>query len=496
MQVKKRLKFCSWNIEGLSGKLEDEDFLSTINSFDCITLVENWLNNNTVDVQGFYSFSKFRQKSDKAWRNSGGITVLVRSELRKGIRFLDKESSEQFLWWKLDKEFFHMKRDLFICSVYIPPQNSSRERRLDCDHFESLQQNIYRFSKLGNIMLCGNFNARIGNLDDCVNNTSFLDEFFPDICISSNEPRNSKDCHCNSYGKLLAELCCGNDLIILNGRTKGDYIGQYTCQTYNGASVVDYTIVSSDLLKTVKYFTVSEITHFSHHCFLSFGLEIEYHLPRKMKKTLQLSPLPMSFVWNDVFKTTLRENLNNECILNNMNTLFYFPQNQSVDSLVNEFTSIIVNISKKVIKVKNRRFSQKKQKQTIQKQKWFDKNCHLLKNELRNLGNLLSRFPENNFLRHKFFSTKKEYKRLVKRLKRNFKYEMLNKIKFMEEHSPKEFWKLVKSIKSNKSNIKQDEISPQLNELFLYCVSMNDENIINPTAKYIYEIIKTLDTCF
>ena len=27
MQVKKLLKFCSWNIEGLSGKLDDEDFL-------------------------------------------------------------------------------------------------------------------------------------------------------------------------------------------------------------------------------------------------------------------------------------------------------------------------------------------------------------------------------------------------------------------------------------------------------------------------------------
>jgi hypothetical protein len=43
MQLKKLLKFCSWNIEGLLGKLDDEDFLSIINSFDCITLVENWL---------------------------------------------------------------------------------------------------------------------------------------------------------------------------------------------------------------------------------------------------------------------------------------------------------------------------------------------------------------------------------------------------------------------------------------------------------------------
>jgi hypothetical protein len=36
---------------------------------------------------------------------------------------------------------------------------------------------------------------------------------------------------------------------------------------------------------------------------------------------------------------TLRENLNNTCILYEMNTLFQFPQDQDVDSLVNEFTN-------------------------------------------------------------------------------------------------------------------------------------------------------------
>ncbi len=275
--------------------------------------------------------------------------MLVRSELRKGIRFFDKENSEQFLWWKLDKDFFHMKQDSFICSVYIPPQNSPRECRLDCDHFESLQENIYKFSKLGSIILCGDFSARMGNLDDCINNTSVLEDFFPSTCSfnGSIESRNSKDNHCNSYGKLLAELCCGNDFIILNGRTKDDYIGQFTCQTYNGASVVDYTIVSSEVMREIKYFTVSEIsTQFSHHCFLSFGLETEPYLPLGTEKTLQLSPIPLSFVWNDALKNTLRDRyLNNTCIFNEMNTLFL--QDQDVDSLVNEFTNIIVNVSRR-----------------------------------------------------------------------------------------------------------------------------------------------------
>ncbi len=97
MGVKKFLKFCSWNIEGLSGKSDDEDFLSIIDSFDFISLVESWLSENTVNIQGFYSFSKCRQKSNRAGRNSGGITVLVKSELREGVKFFDKESSEEFV---------------------------------------------------------------------------------------------------------------------------------------------------------------------------------------------------------------------------------------------------------------------------------------------------------------------------------------------------------------------------------------------------------------
>ena len=75
MKFQKSLKFCSWNIEGLSTKLHDEDFLSIVNSFDCISLVENWLSDPiVVNLPGFYSFSKLRGKSKRANRNSGGIT--------------------------------------------------------------------------------------------------------------------------------------------------------------------------------------------------------------------------------------------------------------------------------------------------------------------------------------------------------------------------------------------------------------------------------------
>ena len=94
---KKSLKICSWNIEGLLGKLDDEDFLSTINSSDCITLVESWMNNNTVDIQGFYSFSKFRKRKRQSLDKLGWYNCVGENRAEKSIRFFDKETSEQFL---------------------------------------------------------------------------------------------------------------------------------------------------------------------------------------------------------------------------------------------------------------------------------------------------------------------------------------------------------------------------------------------------------------
>ena len=164
------LKIGTWNIEGLSTKLDDTDLISIISNFDIISLVETWLPyGQKFDIPGFYSFSKCRKKlSHRSCRSSGGISILVKSCLKKGIKILDKDSDEEFVWWRLDKTFFKLLHDIFICSVYIPPQNFSREKRCDTNHFERLQEKNYKFSRLGEIILCGDFNARIGIFDDYI----------------------------------------------------------------------------------------------------------------------------------------------------------------------------------------------------------------------------------------------------------------------------------------------------------------------------------------
>ena len=43
----------------------------------------------------------------------------------------------------------------------------------------------------------------------------------------------------NVYGRALSSMCITSKLFFLNGRTRGDRFGNFTCFTYNGASAVD-----------------------------------------------------------------------------------------------------------------------------------------------------------------------------------------------------------------------------------------------------------------
>ena len=77
----------------------------------------------------------------------------------------------------------------------------------------------------------------------------------------------------NKYGRYLINLCASNNLCILNGRIQGDRFGKFTCHKSNGASVVDYAILSNTLLRKVVYFSVLLLSFLSCHCPISFAIK-------------------------------------------------------------------------------------------------------------------------------------------------------------------------------------------------------------------------------
>ena len=69
------------------------------------------------------------------------------------------------MWLKIDAQV-GLPKDLYLCVAYFPPQGSPSYLSAHDDIFSSLKNETQTHRILGNILIAGDLNARIGNLDD------------------------------------------------------------------------------------------------------------------------------------------------------------------------------------------------------------------------------------------------------------------------------------------------------------------------------------------
>jgi exonuclease III len=261
------LSISSWNVNGLGDKCKDDLFLSCM-KYDINILLETWKGTDAnFNIPDLNILQKCRKKQRRSKRFSGGIVILYKSKLHKGIYELqDMSTSKYRIWLKLDKVFFGLEKDLFICACYIPPVNSPYYD----DGFLKLETEISQVSDKGIILLIGDLNARIANRSDFIENEDelcgTLQNILPDEYICDfNINRNSVDSVFNSQGQQLLDLCIASQLRVLNGRLIGDMLGNMTCYKPNGTSTVDYTLASVDLVNSVNFFQVLDPSYLSDH---------------------------------------------------------------------------------------------------------------------------------------------------------------------------------------------------------------------------------------
>ena len=69
---------------------------------------------------------------------------------------------------KFDKTVFGLTHDLFVCVVFNPPAQSLYAQIMGNDIFKLLKRDIVNYQSRGEILLCGDFNARTGVLSDFI----------------------------------------------------------------------------------------------------------------------------------------------------------------------------------------------------------------------------------------------------------------------------------------------------------------------------------------
>ena len=219
-----------WNIHGLFtkineyklNKLDDPSFRERLNTFEIFCLQEIQYGPqdlNSLSVQGYRMFPFYRKISSNS-RYYGGSLIFVRNILREGIKIIENLDGDK-IWLKLKKEFFRLKKDLYISFTYASPSTSEYAKKLDYNIFQKLEEEIPRYHAHGNVLLAGDFNAKTGIHSDYV--TDQMDDHSPVNLIENyhfDKPvqRNNSDKHpIDKQGEMLLNLCKSNRIRILNG---------------------------------------------------------------------------------------------------------------------------------------------------------------------------------------------------------------------------------------------------------------------------------------
>ncbi len=68
--------------------------------------------------------------------------------------------------------------------------------------------------------------------------------------------RQNRDASVNSWGRELLNLCCDIGLLILNGRTPSDELGEFICLANGGRNIVDYIVGSPTIWQATTHLEV------------------------------------------------------------------------------------------------------------------------------------------------------------------------------------------------------------------------------------------------
>ena len=467
--ISKLFKICTWNIQGaihkeLGNKLDDSEVFNTIKENDITCLLETHADSNSnLDVQGYETTSVNKTKIWCCHKHLGGITILVRDEIKKGVKMIRSAAlPHDVVWVKLDKIYFRQMCDIFIAFTYISPSNSTYSQRQDHDMFSLLESEVAMYLGKGKVIITGDLNARTAtDLDFIANDIDcpipLPGDYIPDTQLSK---RSNPDLTNNSYGKRVIELCKASGLRILNGRTMGDINGKFTRHEYGGSSMVDYCIAHHSILEKIRYFIVNEwLVHISDHSGIKFGIDMFYE--QHTECYIVLTPHPITYKWYDesihVFKQALetpdvQEDL--KMLLDNINN-----RNCHSDIAVSRINYVFKKVADRCL-VKRKKNMGKK----ILKQKWFDKTCHLLKNNVRDLGKLIGARSFDQQIRTKSYETKKLYRKTLKQTKLRFRENIMTKLNSKFNRNPTEYWKLVNELRdiSCGNNNVNDKVKPNV----------------------------------
>ena len=267
-----------------TNKLTSPEFMKIYQNHDILLLNETWTSDlYDVSIEGFEHMVLNRtEKKPGTKRNSGGLVVYIKSELFDENTLVKFDGDEQ-IWFKLKNNIISDK-PIYFCLCYVLPPGTTRNSMVDSCIFDRMLDTVAEIESKEqdcSFIICGDMNARTRESADYLTDDNSQHVPLPeDYTLDENiPPRFSLDKNAsNANGNMLLSFCKQTSLRIANGRYGSDkMVGNFTCTTSRGRSLVDYVLANKYILDKIESFDIGEPNILSDHHLVSFSLST--HLP-------------------------------------------------------------------------------------------------------------------------------------------------------------------------------------------------------------------------
>ena len=295
-----------------------------------------------------------------------------------------------------------------MCAVYIPPQHTANLYSKKVDYFQCLYDGLFKYIDKGNIIITGDFNARVGvDFSEPVQSPN-LDRICPSDITITNKSRLSCDSKVNNYGKKLLQLCKSFNLHIANGSVPGDKLGSFTCYGNRGANVVDYVICDYNVINVISKLKILPPEFGSVHSPISVKLDYKVYIHKSDESLL---PPPPKFKWEPSKANTFSLMLDRDDNLNRLRLLKEKLDNENVgnkdlDDVTTELTNVLFDNANTCLSTARRRRA-RQGTNSSKSNPWYSSECVSIKKRLTNLSKLLIKSSKDPFIRGKYCNLKK-----------------------------------------------------------------------------------------
>lgn len=351
-------------------------------------------------------------------RASGGMLVFHKNQ---------HKIIEQNTHWIFSKMRMSNKEELIIGFLYLSPSYEYEEL---LTNLQSTLHNILENEPESPLIIIGDFNARIGNL-----NQGDEEQF---INAYQSHYRSSLDSVQNRNGKLLVEMLEIEGLFVVNGRSYSDSPASYTFISKNGKSTIDFAWANLEGLQLIKDLKICDDFHQSDH--LPASLTLDLYIEKENEKIAE----PEQVIrWRAEYKENLQKQLANI---------------ETMELNYDTFKNTLWQVA-----FENNMVNYRKGTSTTYKKKWFDNNCYRKRKEVRSSLRLCKRNNFKNELLEDYLTKKKNYVETLRNCKTNYEKLIQDKLKAVKDS--KDFWKTINMF-LHKKKIPTNKISIEVWETF------------------------------